>query len=91
MLQFFQYITSLFFKNNELPFLILAILINKILTAINCALLMNFVNSFNTFSRKTVKLIGILFLFNPSAIFYHSLYSEPIFMFLSLIGLTYAF
>ena len=37
-------------------------------------------------NKKQSLLVGILYLFNPSAIFYHSVYSEPLFTLITLLG-----
>lgn len=90
-MKFLQFMTSSFFTDWKLIFILLAIIMNKLLVIVNVGLLMNFARHFHYFSEQSIKTIGILFLFNPAALFYHSLYSEPIFVFLTVIALTLAF
>lgn len=68
--------------------IIMAIAVNKVLNVLNCVLLVSIGE--RVLSKKGSRLAGILFLFNPAAIFYHSVYSESLYLFVTLIGIVHS-
>lgn len=64
------------------------ILINKLLTAYTSLVLYQIAGNYG---GKGLSLsAGVLFLFNPSSVFYHSVYSEPIFACLTMQAIKFA-
>jgi hypothetical protein len=80
---------SLIFTNPQIPTVIVLIVINKLLTAWSAVLLCQLIEHILTKSLAFNS--AVLFLFNPASIFYHSVYTEPMFCVMTFWALRRAF
>lgn len=68
---------ALAFDRPQIPAVIALVIINKVLTAWSAVLLYQLAERIA--GRGLALGTAVLFLYNPASIFYHSVYSEPLF------------
>lgn len=64
------------------------VVVNKVLTGLAAGVMWQIGWRFG--GRELGMAAAVLFLFNPASVFYHSVYSEPIFAFLTMLAIKYA-